>query len=155
MRFSFVVTFMLFLFPLAGVHADGVESLETIRQQQVNIRVEAEARRGVYENLTDAQRQQLFAIQDRVNALIADKESSGDLGEQQRLRLFNDLESIEALVNQAEDQRMVCRRVSTIGTHRKERVCKTVAQRREEMREAQQMLNRSSNCSGDLCNGGG
>lgn len=133
--------------PALAQPVDG-PSLDAIRSQQAEIRADARAGRGVYENLSEYQRNQLLAKQDAVLRLIEGKQSAADLGEPQRMELFNQLEAIEALVNQAEDQRMVCRRVATIGSNRKERVCKTVAQRREEMRGAQEMLNRRSNCTG-------
>ena len=122
-------------------------SLDDVRTQQAEIRADTKAGRGVYENLSDHQRSQLLARQDAMLRLIEGKQSPRELSEPQRLELFNQLEAIEAMVNQAEDQRMVCRRVATIGTNRKERVCKTVAQRREEMRDAQQILNRRNNCT--------
>jgi hypothetical protein len=135
----------------ARANSGDLLSLDAVRTQQAEIRREAQAGRGIYGNLSEAQRSQLLTRQDRVLRMIEGKQSSRDLSEPQRLELFNQLEAIEAVVNQAEDQRMVCRRVATIGSNRKERVCKTVAQRREEMRGAQQMLNRRSNCTG--CSG--
>ncbi len=126
----------------------GVPSLDEIRSQQTEIREDARAGRGIYENLSESQRAELFSKQDVALRLMEGKQAVGELNEPERIELFNQLEAIEALVNQAEDQRMVCQRVATIGTNRKQRVCKTVAQRREEMRLAQDMLNRRSNCDG-------
>lgn len=119
--------------------------LGQIRAQQSQIREDAAAGKGIYANLSQRDRTQLFLKQDIVLGLVQDKQSADELNESQRLRLFNELESIEALVNRAEDERVTCERVATIGTNRKERVCKTVAQRREEMRMAQDRMNRGTN----------
>jgi len=126
---------------------------DAIRAQQAKIREDARVGRGIYENLSEAQRSELFTHQDVTLRLIEGKQTTEELSEPERLKLFNQLEAIEALVNQAQDQRLICERVATIGTNRKERVCKTVAQRREEMRLAQDALNRRSNCEGSTCSG--
>jgi hypothetical protein len=135
--------------PARGETAD----LGAIRAQQAEIREDARAGRGIYANLSETQRTELFSRQDATLRLIEGKQTPDELSEPERVKLFNQLEAIEALVNEAEDQRMICERVSTIGTNRKQRVCKTVAQRRQEMQMAQDMLNRGANCVGATCTG--
>ncbi|MGQ4581962.1 hypothetical protein [Lysobacter sp. F60174L2] len=138
----------LFVASPASAQVGDALSFDEVRTQQAEIRADAGARRGVYENLSERQHRQLEDRQHAVLRMIEGKQSPRELSEPQRMDLFNQLEAIEALVNQAEDQRMVCERVATIGSNRKQRVCKTVAQRREEMRGAQHMLNQGSNCTG-------
>ena len=143
----------LFVASPASAQVGDALSFDEVRTQQAEIRADAGARRGVYENLSERQHRQLEDRQDALLRMIEGKQSPRELSEPQRMDLFNQLEAIEALVNQAEDQRLICERVATIGTNRKERVCKTVAQRREEMRFAQDALNRRSNCEGSTCSG--
>ena len=155
MRIGFLSGALLALAAATSTFAahGGTLDLGNIRAQQAGIRDDARVGRGIYENLSDAQRAELFTHQDAALRVIEGKQTADELSEPERLKLFNQLEAIEALVNQAEDQRLICERVATIGTNRKERVCKTVAQRREEMRFAQDALNRRSNCEGSTCSG--
>ena len=70
--------------------------------------------------------------------------STTDLPEKDQITVFNSLEAIEAIVNQAEEERMVCTRVKPVGSNRPETVCKTVAQMREEKLEADRAFTRDS-----------
>jgi len=106
-----------------------------IRDQQREIRAAVEAGRGAYKELPDTKRRELLGKQDRVLALIADRSRTTELNEHQQIELFNNLEAIQAIVNSAEDERMICRRERPTGTNRPQTICKTVAQRRAE-REA-------------------
>ncbi|MHB8912559.1 MAG: hypothetical protein ACYC42_07910 [Lysobacter sp.] len=55
----------------------------------------------------------------------------------QKIEIANTLESINALVSQAEDNHKVCERVKVIGSNRPQNVCMTVAQRRRLREDAQ------------------
>lgn len=117
--------------------------------QQQEIREEAVARNGRYRDMDERARRSLLAEQDKVLELLEGKERSTELSQIDQTILFNSLEKISAMVNQAEDERMVCRRERTTGSHRVQNVCKTVAQLRAEREQSQSALNsRDVRCEG-------
>ncbi|MDH5822458.1 hypothetical protein QFW77_05570 [Luteimonas sp. RD2P54] len=106
--------------------------------QQQEIRSDAVARTGRYKDMDERTRTELLAKQDRVFALLEGRERSTDLPPGDQTALFNSLESISAIVNNAEDERMVCERIRPTGSNMSQNVCKTVAQRRAEREAARQ-----------------
>jgi len=109
---------------------------DLIRDQQNEIRREANAKRGRYRDMDEKARSRLFSEQDKVLALLEGKASSNELSRQDQLTLFNSLEAISAMVNRAEDERMICERTKRQGSNISETICKTVAQRRAERQSA-------------------
>ena len=117
--------------------------------QQNEIRREAEQRRGRYKDMAGADRDRLLRTQDRVLGRLDGRTSTTELPRADQVALFNDLEEISALVNKAEDDRMICERSRPIGSNRPVSVCKTVAQRREEReRTLEGRDRRDSRCEG-------
>jgi hypothetical protein len=108
-----------------------------IRAQQAQIRTDVVARTGRYAKLSEAQRQDLLAKQDVVNRLLEGRSAITDLPESDRISVFNALEAISAIINNEEDDRMVCKRHKPVGSNRPQTVCKTVAQLRAEQRSVQ------------------
>ncbi len=115
-------------------------NLDDVRAQQAEIRAGVQAGRGIYEGLPATKRGELVSRQERMLALIEGKQTADDLTEKQKIELFNTLEWIEATVNRAEDERMVCEVRTTIGSNRKERVCMTVAAMRRMREEGRQRM---------------
>lgn len=123
-----------------AAHADDVAgrpplAISSITTQQQQIREDVIAQRGRYKEMPAATRADLLSKQAEVLAMIEGKTSSAELSPHEQVEVFNRLEWIEAAINNAEDERMVCRREKTIGSTRLTRVCRTAAQERE-MREA-------------------
>lgn len=139
---------VLLLTSLPAFASDGKQSTDAqaILAQQSEIRTEALGRKGRYKDLDESQRTALFQNQDTVNRLLQGVDSTTDLAPDQQVMVFNALEAVEAIVNKAEDERMVCEKTKPIGSHRPERVCKTVAQRREERLKAEQNMQRDQRC---------
>lgn len=118
--------------------------------QQLELKAAVEAGSGNFKDLEPAKRAEMLERQGRVLAMLEGREQSTELSQQQQLNLFNELEAISAIVNQAEDERMVCERVRPVGTNRTTRVCKTVAQRRAERGNIEDTFgNRNQMCTGD------
>ena len=115
---------------------------DLIRDQQAAIRADATAKRGRFADMDQATRDRLLQTQDKVLALLDGKSSSKELSVPDQLLLFNSLEEISAIVNTAEDGRMVCERVRRVGSHRTENICKTVAQRRAERQQSRDAIDR-------------
>lgn len=133
------------LFMAANVNASprGPLKLDEVRQQQTEIRADATARTGLYKDMPAATRDELFTKQNMVLSIIEGKDLASDLNESDKMKVFNALEWIEAAINKAEDERVVCERRAQIGTNRKERVCRTVAQIRADREAAQRDMMRS------------
>ncbi len=133
--------------PAAFASVDSrVLMLDDIRAQQTQIRDGVESRSGRYKDLSTSQRDELLSKQARMLQTIEGKHSTEDLNPQQKTEVFNTLEYIEAVVNNAADERMVCERRPVLGSTRKERVCKTASQWREEREAARNMMDGRGAC---------
>lgn len=154
MRYLFVLAAVLAMATAFPAWAESASpSLDEIRAQQTELRDAASAGDGIFEDYPRSDRKKLVEKQDAVLAMIEGKQTVDQLDPPVRMDVFNRLEEIRALVEQAEDSRMVCEYEKRIGTNMKTRVCRTVAQQREQMRQAQEHLGRGGNCSGNLCSG--
>ena len=135
---------------LAGSALASVDSrvlqLDDIRSQQREIREGVEQRTGPYKDLSSSQRSELLSKQAQMLRTIEGKQSTAELNDTQKTEVFNTLEWIEAMVNNDDDERMVCERRPILGSTRKERVCKTQSQWREEREAARNMLDQRGGC---------
>ena len=133
--------------PAAFASVDSrVLMLDDIRTQQTEIRDSVEARTGRYKDLSSSQRSELLTKQARMLQTIEGKHSTAELNDQQKTEVFNTLEWIEAVVNNDGEDRMVCERRPVLGSTRKERVCKTATQWREEREAARNMMDSRGSC---------
>lgn len=108
---------------------------DAIRNQQAQITAGLDARMGAYRDLPAATRKQLLFQQARVLELIEGKQSTDDLDDVKKAELFTALDSIDAVVSKANDERVVCELRKKLGSNHKERVCRPAGQIRAE-REA-------------------
>lgn len=107
-----------------------------IVSQQTEIQQDVRGRRGGYRDMEPRDRERLLLVQDRVIGVLDGRTMTTELSPTDQVALFNDLEEISALVNKAEDERMVCERSRPIGSNRPVNVCKTVAERRLEREQS-------------------
>ena len=144
---SAAVLGLVLLAPAAFASVDSrVLMLDDIRSQQREIRVGVEDRTGPYKDLSSTQRSELLAKQAQMLRTIEGKQSTAELNDVQKTEVFNTLEWIEAVVNNDDDERMVCERRAILGSTRKERVCKTQAQWREEREAARNLFDSRGTC---------
>ncbi|MGY0633577.1 hypothetical protein [Luteimonas sp. A478] len=121
---------------------------QAIVAQQREIQAEAAAGRGRYKEMNPTVMGELRGHQTLVLQLLEDKESSTELPREQQMELFNSLEAISAIINKAEDDRMICRRERTVGSRMATNVCRTVGERRAEQQEARDaMTDRGTLCT--------
>ncbi len=132
MRFHSILAGLVMLACSHNVISQERQNLDAnaILIQQQSIRADAEAGKDRYKGMKDTTRQELYKHQDVVSRLLQGKAYTTDLPEHDQVTVFNALESIEAILNNAEDQRMVCERYKPTGSHRVKTLCMTVAQRR-------------------------
>lgn len=113
-----------------------------IVEQQKQIRADDIARRGRYGQLPLATRAELMTKQVEILSLVEDKASTAELSRREQVEVFNRLEWIEATVNDAEEERVICRIERTLGSNRMVRTCRTVADERKEKESAGRSLDR-------------
>lgn len=145
MRFSFSTIVLIVGLAFTGIASAKETGLnfEAVRSQQAEIRSGVIAKIGRYSALADSTRHELLSRQTRLLSAIEGKRAVDDLTQQERTEVFNDLEWIEAAINNTHDERLVCEYVKTIGSNRKQRVCRTPAQMQEERERAREALDRS------------
>ncbi len=118
-------------FPAAANDVIDIQSSPAqIRGVQKAIRLAVEHGEGAYKDLNSLERQSILDQQQVVYRLLDGKDSIDLLNEPQKVELANALESINAQVSKAEDERKVCERVKVVGSNRPQNVCMTVGQRR-------------------------
>ena len=152
----------LFMFGSMNVHAAAPGSTQKVStnaaeiiQQQTALRSEVLSGKGAFKDMDATVRNDLLRHQEVVFDLLKGKELTTELSEADQVRVSNSISSIVAAVSNAEDDRMVCRREKTTGSHRPETICKTVAQRRAEREQSRDSRNFGGNskcvtaCSGE------
>jgi len=60
-----------------------------------------------------------------------------ELSEPQRLTVFNDHQRVVALLDKAEESRVICEQVKRVGSHRHSVECRSVAERRRDRENSQ------------------
>jgi hypothetical protein len=146
MRLVFFAVLAMASFGASADNAGVGKPLEiaAVTTQQAQIRDDVLAKRGRYKDMPASTRDELLSRQARLMKLLEGKKTADDLTLDQQTEAFNALEWIEAAINHAEDERMVCRREKQLGSTRTTRVCRTVAQEREARERARESLERQS-----------
>ena len=120
---------LLLVFLASGATAaDGPASqhdASAIRTQQAGIRHDVLADTPRYAHLDAASRTELLDLQDRVDGLLENVDSTAALSERRKIELFNALESISALVNNDPGGRLECWRERPVGTLQAQTRCST------------------------------
>ena len=80
--------------------------------------------------MNEAQLRDLKERQARVLRMLDGKTRTTELPPTDQVRLLNDLEAISALLNKANDERLVCERQRITGSKLPKTVCMTVAEKR-------------------------
>ncbi len=133
--------------PTWGNNAHPNMDAQAILKQQQEIRAELDKPAGRFKHLSSDKRESVFASQGTVASLLDGKQSMNDLKEADRIVVFNALENIEGILNQAEDDRMICERTKPVGSNRPKTVCMTVAERRAVREQSQRdVSNRTQSC---------
>lgn len=128
------------LFASSAMAATAPLKLEQIKVQQEQIRSDVIAKTGRYRNMSESTRTELLSRQDQLLRMIGDKQDPNELSKAQRLQAFNTLEWIEAAINNAKDERMVCTRERQTGSLRTTTVCKTSKQIKDAHERARRQM---------------
>lgn len=84
---------------------------------------------GRFEWTTPPERAAVEAALARMAARLEGRRTLAELGEDERIALYNDQEEINAILARRDSERRVCERRALVGSHRKETVCETYGQR--------------------------
>lgn len=142
-----ILTTMLFLCSMVpAAMASPAGEFDRIRAQQAEIQTRLAVKDERYEALSAEQRAALSGRQSALLKLIEGKQGPAELGDAERRELADSLEWIRTTLAQAEDDRRVCEYRKTLGSNRKERVCMTARQQREQREAARQQLGARGIC---------
>jgi hypothetical protein len=135
------------------VHAETpAESTVAIVAQQKEIRSQIEAREGRYEDMPGVKRASILRNQDILFALLEGKAGIDALNIEQKTVAFNALQSINAAINDKEDERLVCEKRKPAGSNRVERVCRSMAQIKADREVARTSVHSSQGiCNSEVC----
>lgn len=99
----------------------------------------AEIESGRYSKMDQVEKREVLGILDRMARLLQGVESAADMSPEGRVALINAQNLVNLLLTKADaDQRVVCRRGTTVGSHFRTTQCETVAERRERHRRTRQ-----------------
>ena len=126
--------------------ATTLQQPDQIRARQAQISAGLQAGNSPYAELSTRAREELTERQARMLALLEGKQRIDELDADAQAQVEADARWIENAVSRAEDERMVCERRRVLGSNRKERVCKTVAQLREEREAARNAMDARGTC---------
>lgn len=154
-RGTLVLAMLLFAAPL---HAQQQPpSLEQLRSEQLALRPLIEAGKGHYTNIPKEQRERILQRQGELLALIEGQQDLAAMDPDRKLAVINALNALDAAERDAEDQRQVCKRTKSTGSHRMTTVCRSVAEIRKAEENAQRDVSEtvggcSNSSAGALCN---
>ncbi|MDL5365228.1 hypothetical protein QSH18_06390 [Xanthomonas sp. NCPPB 2654] len=112
------------------------QQLSTIRQQLDDGKT--------YSELGTEDRGKVEAALSRMATVLNAHPDVDTLREEEKVVLFNDQETVNALLTKASaDSRLICRREAVTGSLRTTTQCKTVAERRRDNEDAQELMRRN------------
>ncbi len=123
---------------------------EIMREQRA-IREQTEGT-GKYSRFKPEAMVRLTKAQEKVFRLLDGNQSVDHLDMNQKVELFNALEEVKAVLNDNDQDRLICRRETKVGTTIKETRCATVAQRKE-LEEGSKAFMGPRTCSGGFVPG--
>jgi hypothetical protein len=121
-------------------------TLQQIVTQQTQLRGQISAKRGAFKDMSEGDRERLLKQQQRLLDLLEGRQSIEELRTEERVEVFNHLQSVSAAVTKAEDERKICERSRLVGTNRFTVVCMTAKQKREHQEGAQRSLRTVMKC---------
>ena len=94
-----------------------------------------------FAEISDEDQAQGFAALERMDKVMAGHASPSELSEEDKVKLLNDQELVNALLTKAnKDSRIQCRREKKVGSHRTSSTCRTVAEWRRASQNSREDL---------------
>jgi hypothetical protein len=139
---------------LAASAAEKAPTATSTREQflafydEVSRKVEADK----IEGMTSAQRDAFREIATQIRGELAKVASIDELDPGARSSLLDSHAKVVDLLDEIEDNRLVCTRVKPVGSNMSRRECRTVAQIRAEREAAKSLMQRGGSCDRSIRN---
>jgi hypothetical protein len=137
-------------FALAAADTTPPPSIKDIVAQQTQLRAQLVAKSGAFKDMDVGDRDRLMKQQDRLLQMLQGRKSIDELRAEEKIEVFNHLQSVNAAVTKAEDDRQVCERARLVGTHRYRVVCMTAKEAREYKENAKKSTRTVMKCQGKV-----
>ena len=96
---------------------------------------------GRFEHVSLTERASIDAALGRMRKVLGGKQSISELRDHERVAVFNAQEEINGILTRRDGERLVCERRPLPGSHRKETVCETYAERMARQRGSRDKAN--------------
>ncbi len=141
MRADLLVGVLLLVVTVNAAASFGPPSnVQEILREQRAIQSETEGTTGNYSRFKPEAKQRLMRAQAKVFRLLDGNSTIDHLNELQKVELFNALQEVQAILEDNEKDRLICKRERKVGTTIRETRCATVAQREELEKGAREWL---------------
>jgi len=100
-----------------------------------------------YEHVNERNRELVAKEQKRIRDTLYGRQSLADLEELDRMAVFNAHESVVAIINDAELDKVTCRRQHKMGSRMPQTVCTTARERKQLQDESRTSFTRTRACS--------
>lgn len=117
------------------------ESTAEFRQQAEKLRNEMAS--GRYASLDSKDKKRVDKQLDRLDELYVKRGTGASVSNADTVALVNASSEINSVLSGDEDSRLVCEQVKKVGSNRTQKVCMTVAERRDAQREADNAMRTS------------
>lgn len=118
-----------------------------ILREQRDIREQAESATGKYSRFNPEASATLERAQRTIFNLLGESGSQDALGKDDKVKLFNAVETVKAVIAGNDEDRLVCTREPRLGTHMRETVCATVRERQTLLDGARDFKGKGFICS--------
>lgn len=115
-----------------GAAGDLDMGVQSFNAQAAQIRADL-AGSDKYSEISDEDRRTVLSLLARIESVLGPEGRAEGLSTQATVDIFNDQEQINGILTNARaDSRVICRREQVTGSHRKQHVCMTSAERRRQ-----------------------
>lgn len=108
----------------APVYADTGAKFETVSARVRNEMQEG----GRYSYVTPDERSTVEARLAEMRELFEKRDSTANMSDDEKMRMFNDQEAVNAILTRRDGERLVCSNEKPVGSHIPVRTCRTVAE---------------------------
>jgi hypothetical protein len=105
-----------------------------------------------FDYVTSANRAKIEREQGVIRKTLEGHATLDELDESARTKVFNAHESVVAIMNDAELDKVTCKREHKPGSHMGRSVCTSARERRESSEAARETISRNRTCTGADCN---
>lgn len=136
----------------AAPHVANMTAQELLAYQD---RIDRDLDKKQFDYVNSANRAKIEREQDVIRNTLAGHENLDELDENARMKVFNAHENVVAIMNDAELDKVTCKREHKAGSHMGKTVCTSARERRSSTEAARETITRNRTCAGADCSRGG